>query len=132
MKDENYKRYALKSIRRAMAEGNKRKYNGYKEKSERVCFYCGKSYAERHEVFHGTALRKLSLKMGFQIDMCNDHHLEFHAHTDWGEQELLKWQRIYQMVYMALKIKEGLTREKALDEWMIMIGQNYIKELTPP
>ena len=46
-----------------------KKTNGYKDKAERICKYCGKPYAERHELFYGP-LRQTSIDFGFQIDVC--------------------------------------------------------------
>ena len=48
--------------------GNKKKkilYNGYKNKAERVCFFCKTPNAERHEVFPGNN-RQISIREGLR------------------------------------------------------------------
>lgn len=124
MKD--YYEYAIRSILRAQKE--KPKVNGYKNKAERVCFYTGKTSAERHEVFGGTANRKISVKYGFQIDLCPEKHKELQDNiTPWAKIENEKWRRAYERAYIAfLKKTKDLTFKQAYDEWMLLIGRNYV------
>lgn len=130
--DRRYCEYALMNIIRAEAEGKKRKYNGYKGKKERECFYCKKKSAERHEVYHGTAVRKVSIANGFQVDLCEEHHGQFHGNVNaWAKKEIQRWRRTYQRVYMALRVSRGERQEHVLNDWMLMMGKNYIKEMTP-
>ena len=38
------------------------------------CYICGRNRECLHEVFYGTANRKLSIKYGMVIPLCNFHH----------------------------------------------------------
>nr|DAO33752.1 MAG TPA: Protein of unknown function (DUF968) [Caudoviricetes sp.] len=104
----------------------KKKVNGWKHKSERVCKYCGKSYAERHEVFGGSN-RQISIEHEFQIDVCRKHHEELHANcSEWAQTENQRLRKLYQQKYERELIEEGLTEEQARRDWMILIGRNYL------
>lgn len=104
----------------------KKKQNGYKDKASRFCAYCGKPYAERHEVFGGSN-RQISIDLGFQVDVCHEHHEELHMNcSKWAQQENIKLRRFYQKKYEEEKIDEGMTPEQARNDWMILIGRNYL------
>ncbi len=128
--DERYYGYAMAQMDRA--EREERKYNGYKDKADRTCFYTGTPYAERHEVFGGTANRKISLSLGFQVDLCPEKHLEIQMRTTpWGKSENDKWRTHFQRAYMDRIKEEGITEEEALRAWVMLIGRNYIMDLMP-
>ena len=38
------------------------------------CFFCGKPKECIHEVYYGTANRKISIKNGFCVGLCHEHH----------------------------------------------------------
>lgn len=106
-------------------------YNGYKDKADRICIYTGKPYAERHEVFPGSN-RQISIREGFQIDVCHDKHAELQANiTPWAKAENLRWKRHFERQWLDTKMETGLTEEQAVREWMSMIGRNYLEEITP-
>ena len=114
--------------------GTKKKkllYNGYKDKAKRVCRYCGQSYAERHEVFGGSN-RQTSIRHGFQVDVCGEHHRELQENiTEWAQEENRNLRSGYQREYMDKLIDSGVTERDALRTWMWLIGRNYIEELMP-
>lgn len=127
---EKYYEYAIAQMDRA--EREKKKYNGYKDKAERVCFYTGTYCAQRHEVFPGNPNRKISLKLGFQVDLCPEKHRELQENvTPWAQAENARWKACYQRIYMDKIEAEGLTETEALRAWMFLIGRNYIAELMP-
>ncbi|MEY8366232.1 hypothetical protein AALA22_11390 [Anaerovoracaceae bacterium 41-7] len=129
MIDEKYYLYAVEQMDRAARE--KKKYNGWKDKPERICFYTGRPYADRHEVFYGSAKREISRDHGFQVDLCNERHDEIHKSTLRGKAESQKWRETYERAYIDRLIDEGASEEDALESWMRLIGRNYIEELTP-
>lgn len=106
-------------------------YNGWKGKPDRVCLYCGKPYAERHEVFGG-ANRQISIREGFQIDLCREHHEALHRNTEeWAQKENLTWRRFYEKKWLEGQIEAGATLQEAVRGWMSMIGKNYLEEIQP-
>lgn len=105
--------------------------NGWKDKPKRYCHYHGTPYAERHEIFGG-ANRQTSIKYGFQVDVCPACHRELEANiTTWAQEQNQKWAEVYQTAYMADLESTGITKDQALDMWMALIGQNYLKECEP-
>lgn len=130
MIEDKYYNYALDQIKRA--EREKKKYNGYKDKADRHCFYTGLPYAERHEIFGGPN-RRTSIRLGFQVDLSPDKHRELQANiTPWAQEENTKWRRVYQRAAMEILIKcDKVSEQEALKAWMALIGRNYIEELIP-
>ena len=129
---DKYIEYALDRIRTAAKErkeNKRKKYNGYKDKSDRFCFYTGRPYAERHEVFYGSADREISIEYGFQVDLAPELHEEFHKNTEFGERESRRWRQTYETVYMDCLEGDGLTREEAAAIWQQLIGSNYLEEV---
>ncbi|NBH61596.1 hypothetical protein D1155_08035 [Anaerotruncus sp. 80] len=130
MIDDKYYRYAAEQMERASRE--KKKYNGYKDKPERICFYTGRPYAERHEVFPGRPNRQISIEYGFQVDICPEKHRELQDNiTPWAKAENQKWRSTYERAYIDRLMDEGEREEDALQSWMRLIGRNYIEELIP-
>ena len=120
----------------------KKKQNGYKDKPERYCFFTGRPYAERHELFGG-ANRQISIDHGFQVDVCWQIHKLFHGQVDWeGLKEIgwemedpLRWaaeqqeslRKVCQMEYEAReRLELGVSTEEARERWMNLIGRNYL------
>lgn len=70
---------------------NSMKRNGYLESPildtrPGVCFLCGKGGAcAVHEVFYGTANRKISKEQGFYVWLCPPCHRNIHEKYDDGE-----------------------------------------------
>lgn len=131
MIDQKYYNYAIQQMERAARE--KKKYNGYKDKADRICFYTGMPYAERHEVYGGTANRGISFDFGFQVDLAPEKHAELHTNTtDWAREENQKWRETYQRAYMDKNMAEWrIDEEDALEAWMMLIGKNYLRECDP-
>ena len=130
MIDEKYYMYAITQMSRAARE--KKTYNGWKEKLERICFYTGRPYAERHEVFPGNPNRQISIRYGFQVDLSPERHRELQANiSPWAKAENQKWRETYEQVYIDGLVDEGVSADDALQSWMRLIGRNYIQELTP-
>lgn len=104
----------------------RKKMNGWKDKANRICKYCGKPYAERHEVFGG-ANRQISIDNGFQVDVCRAHHEELHSNsTEWAQKENLRLRQHYQLRYEIDLMEQGYTADQARRKWMSLIGRNYI------
>lgn len=130
MIDEKYYLYAVEQMDRAKRE--KKKYNGWKDKPERICFYTALPFAERHEVFPGNPNRKISIKHGLQVDLCSKKHRELQANiTPWAKAENQKWRETYEQAYIDRLVDEGVNADAALQSWMQLIGRNYIEELMP-
>lgn len=123
--------YMTCAIPKPQTVRKKKKYNGYKDKKNRICAYCGEPYAERHEVFWGP-LRGISIEFGFQVDACGRHHKELHEnYTDWAKSENLYLRRYYERKYLDEKIDEGMSEKEALRDWMNLMGKNYLEECDP-
>lgn len=109
----------------------KKLYNGYKDKPGRVCRYCGEFCAERHEIFGGPN-RQISMREGFQVDVCSSHHRELQDNiTDWAQAENKRIKADMQQKYMDKLIDGGMDERTALKMWMNLIGRNYIDGLMP-
>lgn len=109
----------------------KKLYNGYKDKPNRVCAYCGINCAERHEIF-GASNRQYSIANNLQVDVCSQHHRELHDNlTGWAKEENARLKRNYQLKHMRKCMNEGMSARQALDNWMTQIGRNYVLELKP-
>lgn len=104
----------------------KKKVNGYKDKPHRVCYYCGTSNAERHEVYGG-ASRQISIDLGFQLDLCPECHRAWHAQADelWQKRKEY-WQQHFQENYEQRLIDGGITSKQARACWMKLIHKNYL------
>lgn len=106
----------------------KRIYNGYKNKAERECYYCGTRSAERHEIFQGPN-RQISIRMGFQVDLCPNCHRAWHEQKEelWIRRKAW-WQAETQRKYEEKLIRNGMSPEAARRHWMGIIGKNYRDE----
>lgn len=104
----------------------KKPQNGYKDKPNRRCWYCGRDYAERHEVFGGP-FREISIELGFQVDVCPEHHRMLHSSADtWAKVENRKWAMYYQQKWEEEQIAEGKDPETVRATWIVMMGRNYL------
>lgn len=112
--------------------GNKKKHrkqNGWKDKPERYCRYCGRPYAERHEVYCGTANRQISIDNGFQIDVCRAHHEELQDNiTSWAKSENERLRQMYQNQWEEKLIETGVKPDQARKLWIQLIGRSYMDE----
>ena len=115
--------------------GSKKKkllHNGYKDKAARICAYCERPGADRHEVYAGNN-RQISIRYGFQIDVCGEHHKEIQDNiTEWAKEENRKLRRRFQLRYMKdCMDHDYMTAKQALTSWMQLIGKNYVEEFQP-
>jgi hypothetical protein len=109
-----------------ISKKRKKKVNGYKDKPDRVCFYCKTPYAERHEVFGG-ANRQISIDNGFQVDLCMNCHREIQDNiTEWAQKQNRIWRKFFQTKYEIELMREGLSPERAREAWISLIGRNYL------
>jgi len=109
-------------------------YNGWKCKSERRCKYCPHPTggAERHEVFGGNPNRQISIREGFQIDVCRKHHQELQDNiTDWAQAENLRLRQHFERQWIDKQMADGLTEREAVRGWMALIGKNYLDDIMP-
>ena len=119
--------YETCAIPKPKTKKKKLLYNGYKEKGERYCAYCGAPYAERHEIFPGTGNRQISIREKFQIDVCPSHHKELQDNiTDWAQSENRKLKKACQYKWENKLIDAGTEPKSAREAWMMLIGRNYL------
>lgn len=110
----------------APAKKKKLLYNGYKNKQQRRCHYTGRPSAERHEIFGGPN-RQISIREGFQVDLCPELHRELHANqTEWAKRENLYWKQKYQREYEKKLTDAGIAPDQARECWMSLIGKNFL------
>lgn len=110
----------------APAKKKKLLYNGYKDKPERRCHYTGRPGAERHEIFGGPN-RQISIREGFQVDLCPELHKELHANqTEWAKRENLYWRQRYQRKYEEKLMNAGVSAQDARKVWLRLIGKNFL------
>ena len=108
-----------------------KKVNGFKNKPKRVCAYCGKPYAERHEVFPGMN-RQISIDYGFQVDVCMEHHAELQDNiTEWAQAENKRLKAEAEREYIRELTDVGVSEKDAVNFWMELIGRNYCEEISP-
>lgn len=81
------------------------------------CFFCGKPAECIHEVFFGTANRRVSIENGFCAGLCHkEHNLSSKSvHNDREMDLMLK--RVYQRKY-----EENHSR----DDFIQLIGKSYL------
>lgn len=81
------------------------------------CYVCGKPYPHKHEVFFGVKNRKLSIKYGLILPLCQEHHEgDPSPHRD----------RIIDMSYKKMA-QEVFEREIGTrEDFMKIFGRNYL------
>ena len=104
----------------------KKKANGYKDKHNRCCYYCGTYGAERHEVYGGPN-RQISIDNGFQVDLCMNCHREIQDNiTEWAQKQNRIWRKFFQIKYERELMREGLSPERAREAWISLIVRSYL------
>lgn len=105
----------------------KKLVNGYKEKPKRRCYYTGMPGAERHEVYGGPN-RQISIKYGFQVDLCPEIHRRFHnPETEEDFNRIEYWQKRCQREFEEkLVYKLGMRPKEARLAFVGLIGKNYL------
>lgn len=113
-------------ILKPTSKKKRKKANGWKEKPDRYCAYCGAPYAERHEVFYGSSNRQISIDNGFQVDVCPAHHKELHEQqTPWAIRETKRLRQHFQRGWEEKLIETGIRPEQARELWIRLIGRSY-------
>ena len=83
-----------------------------------ICIICGRPFAHSHEVFYGTANRKQSMKHGLKVRLCDECHegtSGVHGRDGYSLGQELKQ-----------KVQELFEQEHTRDEFMAIIGRNYL------
>ena len=81
------------------------------------CYFCGKPRECIHEVFFGTANRKISIENGFCVGLCHGHHNMNTNSVHHNRIMDLKLKQLYQKEY-----EKNHTRE----DFIKLIGQSYL------
>lgn len=82
------------------------------------CFFCGKPAQCIHEVYYGTANRKISIENGFCVGLCHYHHNMSNISVHYDRKMDLKLKQIYQKEY-----EKTHTR----NEFIKLIGKSYLE-----
>ena len=80
-----------------------------------ICRYCGRPYAQTHEVFEGNGRRQISIKYGMQVKLCYLCHRDIQTHPLQGRDLALKKE-------FQAKFEETYSRE----EFIKNFGRNYL------
>lgn len=81
------------------------------------CFFCGRPAECIHEVFFGTANRRISIENGFCVGLCHKEHNLSNKSVHKDREMDLKLKRAYQKEYMKTHTKE---------EFIRLIGKSYL------
>ena len=84
-----------------------------------TCFYCGRKREHIHEVFFGTANRKISIENGFCVGLCNNCHRLVHNNSFYPVDGTMN--RHLKVVYQR-KYEKTHSRK----EFIRLIGKNYL------
>ena len=81
------------------------------------CYFCGKKAECIHEVYFGTANRKISIKNGFCVGLCNNHHNMTNNSVHKNRKMDLKLKELYQKEY-----EKTHTRQ----DFITLIGKSFL------
>ena len=85
---------------------------------ERKCYICGSTFnVEKHHIFFGNPLRKISDKHGFFVWLCSYHHRDSKEGVHGNRETDLMLKRKCQSVY-----EEKHSRQ----DWLKIIKRNYL------
>lgn len=113
------------AIPKPLTNKKKKKVNGFKTKPKRTCYFCGKPYAERHELFGGP-LRQISIDNGFQVDVCREHHEAMHKREGKWNQIVEEMRAECQSKYEQKLLNAGVDQKAARIVWMELMGRNWL------
>ena len=82
------------------------------------CYFCNKPRQAIHEVFFGSN-RQTSIKNGFCVGLCNEHHNMSDNSVHFNKEMDLKLKRLYQKEY---------EKNHSREEFIKLIGRNYLDE----
>lgn len=82
------------------------------------CYFCGRPSQNIHEVYFGTANRKISIENGFCVGLCAFHHnlggnKSVHENRDMD----LRLKKVYQKKY---------ERDHTREDFIKLIGRSYL------
>lgn len=100
------------------------------EEQPKQCTVCGSTQGlHTHEVFFGTANRKLSKKYYMMMHLCGYHHnLGGHKCIHQNRELDLHWKREYQARFEnVLMMHGGHDMESAREEFINTWGRNYLE-----
>ena len=81
------------------------------------CYFCGRPRQAVHEVFFGTANRKISIENGFCVGLCNAHHNTTANSVHHNKNLDLELKKLYQQEYEKIHTRE---------EFIKLIGKSYL------
>lgn len=76
------------------------------------CFYCDKYREDLHEIIYGTN-RKNSMRYGYVLPLCREHHRMFHDNH--------KLTKIW-----SAKCQENFEKTHTREEWLSIFYKNYL------
>ena len=127
LKDKTMSYYDTCAFPKPQDKKPKKKVNGYKEKPKRICYYCGSTGAERHEVYPGRGKRQICIDYGFQVDLCSECHRQLHENaTPQAQERNQYWKEHYQKKSEQKLIELGISPEQAREMWIALIGRSYL------
>lgn len=98
-----YKSYGLKKL-------EDKRYSVFTRNLD-VCYFCGKPRADLHEILYGKN-RSNSMKFGYVLPLCREHHLSFHKN------------HVLTKIWCA-KCQEKFEKNKSREEWISIFHRNY-------
>ena len=81
------------------------------------CYFCGKPAQCIHEVYYGTANRRISIQNGFCVGLCHGEHNLYTKSVHNDRKMDLELKQLYQKEY-----EKNHTR----DEFIKLIGKSYL------
>lgn len=90
--------------------------NNPKPTANDICIYCGKPYAQTHEVYEGNGRRQLSIRYGMQVKVCDMCHKDIMLHPLTGRDLALK-----------KEFQAKFERTGSRDEFRRLFGKSYLE-----
>lgn len=81
------------------------------------CYFCGKPAECIHEVFYGTANRRISIENGFCVGLCHKEHNMSNKSVHKNRAMDMELKRVYQKEYEK-------THDR--DSFIALIGKSYL------
>ena len=84
----------------------------------KTCFFCGRPRECIHEVYYGTANRKVSIQNGFCVGLCNEHHNMSNDSVHHNREMDLKLKKEVEKAY--------LEQGHSINDFLQLVGKNYL------
>ena len=84
----------------------------------KTCFFCGRPRECIHEVYYGTANRKVSIQNGFCVGLCNEHHNMSNYSVHHNREMDLKLKKEVEKAY--------LEQGHSINDFLQLVGKNYL------